>query len=407
MSEKKDTIKPDESLADMIDDPIEVKVEPHGQAEVDVDATGRDEEGLGIEIHAGQHADVTVNVEKADPSGESLKGDDQALVIPKWVRVVLNPFAVLTLMLLPVGAWLFVSDSSPRGFMGLMTLSVVGWLVLMVALYEWARSYYKYISKSVGRAEGVEIVSAVAGGLSEAFPAAIIALGIGGTAAYLENRYHDNELLITQENHQHEMLMQDMQWQREQAGALLESLNSEGYATIYIAKSMMERLVWMQIMDRQAVGGIGPDGFKQDAQGQPLKAGVAELSYRDILNQYDVLNEDYANGSTLESVLSAIKIHFSSEKSSAPEYRDSEQHQEARANILDHVERAEAKLSDVWSYYLTPLESKDGKRPTELDLDDSELFTRLYQLSSACETEIDLLSRAVRIYVSMEHADEK
>lgn len=407
MSEQKDELKPDESLAGMIDEPVEVHVEPHGQAVVDVDASGRDEDGLDIEIHAGQHADVTVNVEKADLPSESLKGDDHALVIPRWVRGVLNPFAVLTLMLLPVGAWLFVSDSSPRGFMGLMTLSVVGWLVLMVALYEWARSYYKYISKSVGRAEGVEIVSAVAGGLSEAFPAAIIALGIGGTAAYLENRYHDNELLITEESHQHEMRLQDMQWQREQAGALLESLNSEGYATIYIAKSMMERLVWMQIMDRQAIDGIGEDGFKRDAQGLPLKAGVADLSYRDILNQYDALNKDYANGSTLESVLSAIKVHFSSEKSSAPDYRDSKQHQKARENILKHVEQAEKTLADVWSYYLTPLESKGGKRPTELDLDDDELFSRLYALSSACESEIDLLSRAVRVYVSMEHTDEK
>lgn len=176
------------SLSDMVDEPVKVHVEPHGDAEVDIDADGADADDLDIEIHAGQHADVTVNVENTAPKGGSIKGDDKGLVIPRWVQIVLNPFTVLALMLMPVVAWFFVSDSSPRGFMGLMIVSVVGWLVLMVALCEWARSYYKYISKSVGKAEGVEIVSSVAGGLSEAFPAAIIALGIGGTAAYLENQ---------------------------------------------------------------------------------------------------------------------------------------------------------------------------------------------------------------------------
>lgn len=406
----KTPLPPEKPLGDMIDEPVEVHVEPHGNAEVGIDAKGADPDDLDIEIHAGQHADVTVNIENTASKDQAIKGDDRGLVVPRWVRVALNPFMVLALMLVPVAAWFFMYDRSPVMFMGLMIASVVGWLVLMVALYEWARSYYKYISKSVGKAEGVEIVSSVAGGLSEAFPAAIIALGIGGTAAYLENRYHERELVLTEENHAHEMAvaaqmhqnqvaLENKQWQREQAQALLQALNSEGYATIYIAKSMMERLTWLQIMDAVGEDQINENGFKLDKDGNKLVCGVTQLSYLQVAGEYDAMSKEYAEGSNLESILHAVMVHFEAEI--AP----SAKHEQLRSDILSDSEAALGSLDRIWEYPWLELETLDGKQPVECELNDKRLFKELYRMSNKCEQQIAAVSRNIRQYVSLEPPD--
>lgn len=351
-------------LAGMVNDPVEVTVDAADGANVEVTMDADHAEDLDVHVKAGKDAEVEVELKEREPDPSKRAVRHHAPAKLKWV------FKPVRLGVILIG---MVGVAALSGTMGLgwasvlVGVTVVG-ILLLISMYAWIRTYYFDITQTYEKKQGVEIVSAIAGGLSEAFPAAIIAIGIGATAALLEDSHHKNQLVY-----------EAIQWDREQIGNQLESLTSEGYGSLYNLKCAKERMVYIEASDHFDLAGFGP----------------AMLSPLEVAQQYEEYAKSYATSKSLESIVTGIYAHFSAmPQVDAALHKDLEDDAKLAEKMADvtNLEVENAILIRSKAIIQTVGQIEDYNFDPNAKLEKvKDLYKGLYVLTDDCAKQIGLL----------------
>lgn len=351
-------------LAGMVNDPVEVTVDAADGANVEVTMDADHAEDLDVHVKAGKDAEVEVELKEREPDPSKRAVRHHAPAKLKWV------FKPVRLGVILIG---MVGVAALSGTMGLgwasvlVGVTVVG-ILLLISMYACIRTYYFDITQTYEKKQGVEIVSAIAGGLSEAFPAAIIAIGIGATAALLEDSHHKNQLVY-----------EAIQWDREQIGKQLESLTSEGYGSLYNLKCAKERMVYIEASDHFDLAGFGP----------------AMLSPLEVAQQYEEYAKSYATSKSLESIVTGIYAHFSAmPQVDAALHKDLEDDAKLAEKMADvtNLEVQNAILVRSKAIIQTVGQIEDYNFDPSAKLEKvKDLYKGLYVLTDDCAKQIGLL----------------
>eukprot|EP00752_Nemacystus_decipiens_P015000 g13356.t1 len=388
-------------LAGMVKDPIEVQIHADPGSDAKVSSQGGPLEGLDIDVQAESGADVEIKIE-GDLTGQR---EGETFCPPRILKYVLNVYVVGLILLLPVvaGALYLLSDDSSL-FIPLLIVDVGLLVVLMIALCRWAILYYKHICETLGHKEGMQVVSAVASGLSEAFPAAIIALGIGGTAAYLENQFnaaqleqdqgnHQHEMRVAETSHQNEMALEAMRWRREQSRAIVQELTSYGYGSIYYLSAARERMVWMKSVAFHATE--TERASEPGIQGLKKVYGLLTRQFDEVYQEYEAYATQYSTTMTLDTILAGVINHFG-----AGTQKPGENSSGSAAAISPRMEIADQARAALAA--LRALEQYPPATEQIKTVDDPALWDGLYVLHDQCVDEVDQLRTLIQQYAAKE-----
>lgn len=292
-----------------------------------------------------------------------------------WVLRPPNP--ILYLILLPVALLAAYLIAKPPLTVALVMLGVgaVSITVLMAGVYGKVLLYYREICDDFGKDKAYELVTSVLGGLSEAVPAAIVAMGVGVAAVYYQTASSESEIEL-----------QDRQWHIDRTATLLEDLASFGYGSLAIITTAKERIVWINNLDAYKAGG---GAAYADAKAKPPKPWVYQtdgLDRQATYAKYEELIREYAKVKSLDSILSGVRAHYSMDYA-----HHSENQQQIAAQIVLQADIVSDLLRQIEGYRLS---SETAYLPT-----DAAQWLSLNSLARNCGKGIADLQQLIQYYI--------